>query len=249
MKMILVVIFIVAFAVITITASAAPVGPTIINAGASERKSDASPIEVQAQAGNVTSLTITATRITQRWQGYYGNITGAVTLDDASNNTLYRWDIPSPEGEIYASNGSNVNWNNIDCINFTTNTSVLQYNISDLNSFVGLGSPDEQAQPDSVNSTFNQTYGNDGSTFTVGTRTINNADNCSMVTLFANDAYQTTNFKEVLLTDNESIIFAALLERDATGFSGSTLDFEMIVGVNGTKAGTTRPYYFYVELS
>jgi hypothetical protein len=39
-----------------------------------------------------------------------------------------------------------------------------------------------------------------------------------------------------------------LLEQDATGFSGSTLDFQMIVGENGDTEEATN-YYFYVELS
>ena len=98
---------------------------------------------------------------------------------------------------------------------------------------------------DSVNSTFNASFqGN----LTVGTIALTNSSGCKQVTLFVNDAYQTSRFVEVLLTDNDSIIFTSLLEQDQTGFSGSTLDFEMIVGENGDVAGATN-YYFFVELS
>ena len=61
----------------------------------------------EALAGNVTEITITGFTITQTWQGYFGNITGSITLDDGSGNTLYDWAADasfSPIGEIYAAN-------------------------------------------------------------------------------------------------------------------------------------------------
>ncbi len=229
--------------------SADPVGPNTITRGSSQRSAVNSTEKTQvSEAGNMTSLIINATSVTQRWQGFYGNITGTITLDDASNNTLYDWQLSSTLGEIYASNGTNVAWSSIDCVNFSANGKEKNTNVSVLNQFIGYAIDTDQGSSDSVNATFNQTYGNDASTFSVGTRTINNADNCSMATLFVSDAPQTSSFKEVLLTDNISIIFTALLERDVVGFSGSTLDFEMVVGVNGTQSGTTRNFYFYIEL-
>ncbi len=245
-----VIFFILGLLVTSYIVSAAPTGPSNIIRGASQRAGLNSTEKTQvAEAGNMTALKVNATSITARWQGFYGNITGEFTLDDASNNTLYNWLIVTVQGEIYASNGTNVAWSSIDCANFSANGKEKNVNLSTLNTLIGYASDIEQGNSDSVNATFNQTYGDDASTFAVGTRTINNADNCSMATLFVNEVYQTARFKEVLLTDNISIIFTALLEQDQTGFSGSTLDFEMIVGVNGSQSGTTKNYYFYVELT
>ena len=229
--------------------AAIPEGPDSISRGVSERKTLAGGGSTQqAEGGNITPLFISTERVTKRWQGYYGNISGGILLDDAAGNSLYSWGLAEPSGEIYASNYSTVTWTNIDCINFTTNTSVLKYNVSELNAFIGYGEG-EQGFLDSINGTFNQTFGNDGSTFQVGSRTINNADNCSMVTLYNASGYQTDLYREVLLTDNTSIIFTALISQNKRGFNNIIADFQMIVGVNGTVDGTVRNYYFFVELS
>lgn len=237
---------------------AAPDGPESIERGASERSgtADASGVLQEAEAGNMTSLHINTTKITKRWQGYYGNITGTITLDDADNATMYSWEIATVQGEIYASNGSGVTWANIVCLNFTSNTTEdtaeERYNLSTINAFIGLASDTEQADEDSVNATFNQTFGDDGASIGIGSVTINNQENCSMVTLYNNNGYQTTDFQEILLTDNESIVFTAILEQDTTGFQNIPIDFEMMVGVNGTSATAAthiKNYYFYVELS
>ena len=243
------------FSLFLITANATPEGPNSIVRGDSERKTlDSGGQEQEAEAGNMTSLEISATTITKRWQGFYGNISGGITLDDAANNTMYSWGLITPSGEIYASNGTGVTWANIHCINFTSDESsgiASKYNLTILNHFIGLGSDTEQAEDDSVNATFNQTFGDDDSTLEIGSVTINNADNCSMVYLYNSSGYQTTHFKEVLLTDNESIIFASIIEQDTAGFQNASVDFEMIVGVNGTSTTASthiREYYFYIEL-
>jgi hypothetical protein len=192
-------------------------------------------------------LRINATRITSRWQGYYGNITGVITLDDAVNNTLYQWDLASPEGEIYAVNSSNTPvWGDVFCFNFSNNKSagqpiVQNFNGNDLENTLGMNPTDV----DGVDETFNRTF---TGSFKVGSKTIDSTSGCSVVALNVNDAYQEVNFEEVLLTDNESIVYTALLEQDATGFSGAPLDFQLIVGENGDTTEATN-YYFYVELT
>ena len=236
---------------------AAPEGPGQLNKGSNERRGEAGTDNatggtiVQAQAGNVTALNINSTKITSRWQGYYGNVTGAITLDDAFNNTLYDWKLASPQGEIYASNGSAsgaVTWANVFCFNYTNNLSagqnrVQRFNGTALESMIGASVSDR----DSVNGTFNATF---TGSFQVGSTTISSTSGCSQVTLFINDAHQTTDFVEVLLSDNNSIIFTALLEQDVDGFQtgSATLDFELIVGENGDTTAAAN-YYFFVELT
>lgn len=226
---------------------AIPEGPNSIESGPSERKTLTSGGSTQeAQAGNMTPLFLTSDTITKRWQGFYGNISGGILLDDANGNTLYSWGLTNPDGEVYASNSTPVTWANIKCVNFSTINRTEGYNLSHLNEFIGLASGSEQAEDDSINGTFNQTYTD---SFQVGSVTIDSSDNCSMVTLYVNDAYQENNFKEVILSDNHSIVFTSILENDQTGFAGYPLDFQMIVGVNGTTEGTTRTYYFFAEIS
>ena len=71
-----------------------------------------------AEAGNVTEITMNFTSVTQSWAGFFGNITGMLTLDDAQNYTFYDWVIHEPRGEIYASERSDVQWANITCFDF-----------------------------------------------------------------------------------------------------------------------------------
>ncbi len=235
-------------------AFAAPTGPGTLTKGANDRRTTAidnstGGTRIQAQAGNVTALFINSTRLTQRWQGYYGNITGQITLDDTNNNTLYDWQLLSPRGEIYASNGTEggtVTWANVFCFNYTNNlsegqTRVQLFNGTDVERSIGANAYDH----DSINSTFNSTFAD---TFQVGGITIDSASSCRMTHLYVNDLAQQTRYTEVLLSDNQSLIYTAILEQDQTGFQGAAVDFEMIVGENGDTAAA-QYYYFFVELT
>ncbi len=247
-KLAIVILLVLALAIFSFTSLADPTGPTLIN-GTPERRTtgidSTTGTPVEAQAGNVTALTINTTRITQRWQGYYGNITGTITLDTADEMTLYSWELANPEGEIYAVNGSATpSWANVECLQF--NRSVTNTDLTMLQTNLGMSTTDA----DNVNNTFNMTF---VGSFNIGdTNTINSEDNCSLVSLHVNDNQDQLSFNETILiddtNDNNLIIYTALLEQDATGFSGSSLDFQMIVGENGETVESTT-YYFYAELS
>ena len=232
---------------IPLVAFAQPGGPNALNRGQSERAPTQPAVLVQAEAGNVTSLTITATRITSRWQGYYGNVTGNITLGDANNNILYNWIDASPRGEIYAVNDSAIpSWGDVFCFNFTNNLSdgqprVQRFNGTDLENTLGIS----QQDVDGVDETFNRTY---AGSFEVGGISIGAASGCSVVSLNVDDGYQEQTFNEVLLTDNNSMIYTSIIENSQTGFQGAPVDFQLIVGENSDTPAPTN-YYFYVELT
>lgn len=243
-------VFIIFAAVALLLASLAyadPQGPTNIARGASERAPSTAPTQVQAEAGNVTSLQIIATKITSRWQGFYGNVTGNITLADSSSNAMYNWIETAPRGEIYAVNDSAIPvWDDVFCFNFTNNLSagsivVQRFNGTDLERTLGLGPTDA----DGVDETFNRTF---SGSFQVAGNSISSTSGCRTVALNVNGGYQEQSFQEVLLTDNNSIIYTAILENSQTGFQGAPTDFQMIVGENGDTAPPTS-YYFYVELT
>jgi hypothetical protein len=229
------------------TSATTPVAPDTIERGPSERAPLTGGSNAQvSEGGNLTPLFVSGQRITARWQGYFGNVSGGITLADASGNSLYDWGLVNPSGEIYAANHSTVSWSAIFCANFSANLAEENLNRDTLNAFIGYGSDLEKASDDSVNSTFNQTF---TGTLIVGARTFTGADNCSMVTLNTASGYQTADFQEVILTDNTSVVFTSILEQNVNGFNSIPADFEMIVGVNSTVQGTTRTFYFFVELS
>lgn len=230
------------------TVFAVPEGPGTVQQGTPDRRTagidTTGGTVVQAQAGNVTALNINSTKLTSRWQGYYGNVSGVITLDDASNNTLYNWRIASPQGEIYAVNHSTTpTWADVDCFNFTAGAE-QNITLADLESGIGAATTDR----DGVNETFNLTY---GGSIAVGSKTLTAAEKCPIASLYSSDEWTGVSFNETILFQNQSkdmVIYVALLEQDRTGFSGSNLDFQMIVGENGDLATATN-YYFYVELT
>ena len=233
--------------VMSIFSAATPVAPDSIARGPSERAPLTGGSNAQvSEGGNVTPLFVSGQRITARWQGYYGNVSGGITLADSSGNSMYDWGLVNPSGEIYAANFTTVTWGDIFCANFSAVLAEENLNRDTLNAFIGYGSDTEKASDDSINATFNQTF---TGTVIVGSRTFTWVDNCSMVTLNTASGYQTADFQEIILTDNVSVVFTSILEQNVGGFNSIPSDFEMIVGVNSTVSGTTRTFYFFVELS
>ena len=100
-----------------------PAAPTTATASDAQRAniSQYGTKSIPASAGNVTKLTLVGTSVTQTWQGFYGNITGTITLDDASNYTFYDWSLAEPQGEIYATNATVSDWSTAHCFNFSNN--------------------------------------------------------------------------------------------------------------------------------
>lgn len=222
-----------------------PNGPTSYEVLGSERSGITTQVaaNISAMAGNITEIKMNASAITKSWQGYFGNISGKITLDDANNMTLYNWDYASPLGRVYAARIDSVVWTNISCMRFDADGS--QYpNVTIEEGIMGSSATDS----DGLDETFASASHDE---LIIGTVTIA-ANTCNSTALFINDAAQSTDFKEVLLTDNSSnlsIIYTAILEQDVAGFNNKAMDFEMLVSENGHSGDeTATPYYFWVEL-
>ena len=236
-------------AILVAIAVAAPYGPKSVTVEQSDRKTEfnESISSVQAQAGNVTQLRINVSMQTKRWQGYYGNITGIVTLQDANGFRMYEWgndDTVTPIGEVYASNNTVGDWTRVFCVNLTansSNTTLYGPNATILETLYGATLTDR----DGIDETFT-VFAN----ITVGSKTMN----CSAIQVYNGSASPSYNWNETLLYENDtieettrSIIYAAQVAQNQNGFNNNTWDFQMIVGENGD-ISTTTTYYFYVEL-
>jgi len=231
-------------------AEATPEGPTTLTIESTSRRTPVDAPTIPALAGNVTQLTIDGQSVTQTWQGYYGNITGTITLDDASNHTMYDWTQASPKGEIYAAT-STLDWtaSNVKCWDYTMSDAGQSafVMLTEYETALGLIAADI----DGVDETFKQNTAYDD--FYVGAYHVNDVT-CPSTQIYTQNAVKNANdYQEVLLYDNTSnvVVYTSIIEQvEPTGFNDQPWDFEMLVGENGHLGNTaTTPYYFYVELS
>jgi len=245
--LILVVIAILSF--IPILAETSPEGPNITIINTTTRTPTAAST-LEAYAGNITEVNLVGTTKTQTWQGYYGNITGTITLDDALNNTLYNWNLASPEGEIYAANTTiDFSSGNIICFNYSDDVPAAYTSLSELETSLGATTYDA----DGVNETFSDSLTH--TSFYSSTNFIDGSSSdsaCPAVRLFNSTEESTAGlFEEMLLYDktNHVVIYTSILEDNEYGFTNQIIDFQMIVGEDGHSGDTTTTtYYFYVEL-
>ena len=213
-----------------------PVSPSGLNVLSTGTRTVSGTTTLGAQGGNVTAVNIDALSVTRTWQGYFGNITGNVRLDDANNVSFYSWgNGTTMSGEVYASRNNSLNWSSINCSNVTQR----EQEETDLGVVA--------ADADSVTNTFNSTSHPD---IIIGTRTI--AQNtCYSTNVNVNGTAQNTTFHQVLLADNwNSTVYTAIIANDQYGYNSQLVDFQLLVGENehdGSSGPTT--YYFYVELN
>jgi hypothetical protein len=214
----------------------------------------------EAYAGNVTELTIYGFTTTRSWQGYYGNVTGVVQLADSADFVMYNWTETNPRGEIYAARNQTIDWRYVQCFNYTATgeygddlaragqTSLVGMNYTQLDEMYNISLDDV----DGVNNTF--VYGPSG--ITAGGHQLfytNNlkfdADECTSMKVY--NSTGVGDFQEVLMYEpnGRTIIFNAILKRDADGFNAMTHDFEMLVLEDAhTTDIVPTTYYFYMEL-
>jgi hypothetical protein len=223
----------------TSVALAEPSGPTSYeNLGSSTYPTNAAQ-EIPAIAGNVTELNFVANTATKTWQGYFGNVTGAIVLGNANNQTMYNWTLTSPSGQIYATRTATVpTWSSIQCADST--------DVDAEDTALGVNSSRDQ---DSVNRTFLDT--NTFDPFYVGGVLIDRGlQTCYATHLNDASGSPSSSFAEVLLTDTANMIYTGLITSPTLGFDNREHQFQMIVGEDGHNGDSNpTPYYFYLELN
>jgi len=135
-------------------------GATSISLGQSSRANltnYSSSASTAVQAGNVTELNISGQAITTHWAGFYGEISGNITLENANGDVFYDWTgLNALVGEVFASPDSTVQWDGIGCANASE--------ISSIESSLGISATDA----DNIASTYSS---NSHPSFDVGTVT------------------------------------------------------------------------------
>lgn len=259
---VLLVVLLSAFAI-----AAEPFGATVTPTTPSDRGSaDAAGSDTNAIAGNITNMDVSGFTITQSWQGYFGNVTGVITLEDSAGNVMYNWSESSPEGEIFASTNSSITWNYIQCFNLNAagtyaddtgnagGTSQFGTNMTILENEFNIVFDDK----DGVNETFNvngtQPQGENliHDQFVVNSLLFTPGECGAATHLFADsNSSEDSAFQEVLLYEptTYSVVFMSILDEDEWGFDDDQHDFQMIVLEDGHGTDTSvDTYYFWVEL-
>jgi len=217
------------------SAVAVPTGPTIIfnsTTNATSRPAAA----ITTAGGSFTTLILNTTGQTYRWKAYVGNVSGKLTLADATNKSIFDWSVTSVTGEIYATRSSVIDWSTIGC----ANTGIIAAEDTYMNMTL--------TSPDTINKTFANTVHR---SFYVGDRKINNST-CRAIATYVNGTAQTPSenaaFQEILLADTSSnMVYATLVNSSTIGYNNQRYDFQMIVAENEFKPVSTT-YYMYVEL-
>lgn len=222
--------------------SAAPQGPSIISISNSTKGSSAGAF-FNVSGGYISTININATSQNVRWKAFIGNVTGKLTLDDASGSTIYDWSMSMITGEIYATrNSTTPTWANIKC----ANRSLLEME----NTQMSHTNPD-----DNLTKTFNTTAGASHTAFSVGMVSIG-ANTCPTLNTYKANSTQDVDFEEMALSDSTNfteggnIIYSTIIEQDMLGYNNVSYDFQMIVPENGgsTWASSTA-YWLYAELT
>jgi hypothetical protein len=208
---------------VILAAFAAAAGPTggLVNAGETEHGSGSASGTSTAYGGNVTQINVSGTAMTSRWTGFYGSISGNITLSDAASNNFYAWTITDFTGAVvYAANNSVSDWGLAA--------------LTPANAPIGV----DVAATDSFNNTFTSTE-----TFNSASINVNNVKYTS--------TYQSGvvgSLKTYALSTNSgnTNLWAGLAQNNVDSFkgSGTIVDYQILAP---TKSAGTQ-YNFYLEL-
>lgn len=113
-------------------AAAQPTGG-VTTLGPSTRGTDSVSEQERLEGGNITEVNVSGTKITTRWGGFYGSVSGGIELSDASSNNFYEWTITDfTDAVVYASSAAVSNWALAPIANATAPAFVTQDTVDDL---------------------------------------------------------------------------------------------------------------------
>ncbi len=214
---------------------ALPTGVSISNNVTSSRADLPAPSRTD-EGGTITTMDMDVIQQNDKWKAYVGNITGALSLDDASGKSIFAWTMAIEDltGEVYVSRNGSINWDiAVECANLT--------HIEDEDTYMGFNS----SVVDSVNKTFNSTL---HPRLVVGITSIT-ANTCNATSTYVNATAEdqaSASYPVVLLVSSDSTIYVTPINKGAQSYNNETIaDFQIIVP---DKLGSTTEYYFYAEI-
>ncbi len=193
--------------------------------------------------GNSTQLNLSTAESTIKWAAFIGNVTAEVSIFGGSTGSRIRYFGKTPFSQIKSVIAVTGNQAEIAFDSLTNGSG------SQINTIWGFNS----SHKDSGNNTFNDGFAN-----------ISGIGNVPYVNLTG--YYQSAgvcnkssfNFRTGILRDSissitagqyKSLIFTSPVYSSRCGFNNKSVNFEMLVPINTSKAKSTQTYFFYLDIN
>lgn len=188
---------------------------------------DATAGNIATEGGNITSANVAANTLTDRWAGFFGNVTGNIYLTDANGGTtnyLFKWTANSPTGYVCVSENTN--------FPFASGAATTATKINTAWSFGSATDNAINTFTGSCDITFNNPY--------------------VQITNTVKATHQTDSAFATCAIDNggtgeNDFAFCVAINQSGKNYLNQSADYELIVPTSvGNEVET---YYFYVELN
>jgi hypothetical protein len=217
MKKMIMVLLVLSLAILATTAvlAAEPSDAQVTNeADLGEYVFSSTDADVTVDSGNITYADLNTNLSTYRWAGLLGNVSGNVVLADSSDNYMFNW--ASAGLLVYASTAAAPVW-----------STLADVTVANMPAFLTGTSSDNYTE-----------------TFTGASESIGS----NMFTISSDFATTqstgATVWKTYSLWDTTNLVWAGKVVDDGTSYSGTTVDYQMILPSDDT--ATT--YNLWVEL-
>ena len=184
---------------------------------------------ITTEGGNITSANVAANTLTDRWAGFFGNVTGNIYLTDNSGGTtsyLFMWTADSPTGYVCVSESNNFPFGNAE-----------KTTAAEINSAWSFGTATDSATNTFTTSTCDITFNNPYVEIT-DTATAKNA---------TNSAFETCAIDHTTASAETDFAFCTAINQTGRNYLNDSADYELIVPT--TFGNVTETYYFYAELN
>jgi hypothetical protein len=195
----------------------------------------------QSKGGYITEIDIyPVLNQTQNWQGFYGNVSGIISLKNPTGQEMYNWSMNMTNTHVYATTESNfLNW-----------TSLFNVNLTHLD-YLWFGN---KVMADTIEYTYK--------TFDENRTFVNTSLNASHVrTLALFDDYVVQSVATSANATKEDVLWAARVDAGKLNYKNQSSNYELLVPVDNNNSRYNGNntyylsgdvlgdiYYFYMEI-
>lgn len=197
------------------------------------------------------------------WQKYYGNVSGTLSLRDSIGNSMANWNWATPQGNIFISNNSSIDYSNLQALGRKKDGNVSPNNFERADEILNM-TPGSRNATGFFNNNITMLFSSNGTTprnytnFTVYGRKIENVAIFNSTNTINFNSVENSTFITGILwdtskddgdgdygDDGEDIVFISGINVNNTGLGNSSHDYEIAIPSIIRSEGQV---YFFVEL-